>query len=248
MLNRIGRLLGNIKLTTMIATLVISSIIVSIAAVTTATYLNLSASTRAGAMARLESDLRTAATVSGGKMPGAEVVWAEDGGIEGIKTWAMPRLFVNHDLVDSVQRLTGESVTIYGAEDATKPLTALTSTLATAEDQRLIGQILEPTDPAYADLSAGKSYFGETTVAGTAYYTAYQPIQDQDGALIGALYVGTDKARLEAGILSTLWVLAGVGAVSLAILGIVGYVLSRVMMAAVPKLARTMKAVAEGDY
>jgi methyl-accepting chemotaxis protein len=248
MLNRIGRLLGNIKLTTMIAILVISAIIVSIAAVTTATYLNLSASTRDGAMARLESDLRTAATVAGGKMPGAEVIWAEDGGIEAITTWAMPRLFVNHDLVDSVQRLTGESVTIYGAEDASKPLTALTSTLTTAEDQRLIGQALEPTDPAYADLSAGKSYFGETTVAGTAYYTAYQPIQDQDGALIGALYVGTDKARLEAGILSTLWVLAGVGAVSLAILGVVGYVLSRVMMAAVPKLARTMKAVAEGDY
>ena len=129
MLKRVARVLGNIKLTTMIATLVISAIIVSIAAVTTATYINLSASTRASAMAELEGDLRTAATVVGGKLPGSEVAWAEDGSIASVKTWAMPRLFVNHDLVDSVVRLTGETATIYGAEDHSKPLIALSRAL-----------------------------------------------------------------------------------------------------------------------
>ncbi|WP_244488993.1 methyl-accepting chemotaxis protein [Devosia sp. Root635] len=248
MLKRAGHFLGNIKLTTMIAILVISAIIVSIAAVTTATYINLSASTRATAMSQLDGDLRTAATVVGGKLPGAEVAWAEDGSIASVKTWAMPRLFVNHDLVDSVARLTGESVTIYGAEDATKPLTALSSTLLTPEGERSVGQVLDATDPAYATLLEGKPYFGEATVQGTAYYTAYQPIQDQEGGLIGVLYAGTDKARLEAGILSTLWVLLSVGAVSLVVLGVLGYIMSRLMMAAVPKLAQTMKAVAEGDY
>ncbi|QDZ13314.1 HAMP domain-containing protein [Devosia ginsengisoli] len=232
----------------MIATLVISAIIVSIAAVTTATYVNLSASTRANAMAQLEGDLRTAATVVGGKLPGSEVAWAEDGSIASVKTWAMPRLFVNHDLVDSVVRLTGENVTIYGAEAADKPLIALSSTLLTPEGERMLGGVLDQTDPAYASLVEGKSYFGEATVQGTAYYTAYQPILDQESRLIGVLYAGTDKARLEAGILSTLWILLGVGAVSLVILGVLGYVMSRLMMAAVPKLAQTMKAVAEGDY
>ena len=248
MLKRVARVLGNIKLTTMIATLVISAIIVSIAAVTTATYVNLSASTRASAMAELEGDLRTAATVVGGKLPGSEVAWAEDGSIASVKTWAMPRLFVNHDLVDSVARLTSETVTIYGAEDHSKPLVALSSTLVTPEGERLLGDVLDETSPAYATLIEGKAYFGEANVLGTDYYTAYQPILDQESRLIGVLYAGTDKARLEAGILSTLWVLLGVGAVSLVILGVVGYVMSRLMMAAVPKLAQTMKAVAEGDY
>jgi methyl-accepting chemotaxis protein len=248
MLKRAARVLGNIKLTTMIAILVISAIIVSIAAVTTATYVNLSASTRASAMADLEGDLRTAATVVGGKLPGSEVAWAEDGSIASVKTWAMPRLFVNHDLVDSVVRLTGETATIYGAEDHSKPLIALSSTLVTPEGERLLGDVLDETNPAYATLVEGKAYFGEANVLGTDYYTAYQPILDQESRLIGVLYAGTDKARLEAGILSTLWVLLGVGAVSLVILGVLGYVMSRLMMAAVPKLARTMKAVAEGDY
>ena len=248
MLKRVARVLGNIKLTTMIATLVISAIIVSIAAVTTATYLNLSASTRASAMAELEGDLRTAATVVGGKLPGSEVAWAEDGSIASVKTWAMPRLFVNHDLVDSVVRLTGETATIYGAEDHSKPLVALSSTLVTPEGERLLGDVLDETNPAYATLVEGKAYFGEANVLGTDYYTAYQPILDQQSRLIGVLYAGTDKARLEAGILSTLWILLGVGAVSLVVLGVLGYVMSRLMMAAVPKLAQTMKAVAEGDY
>ena len=248
MLKRVARVLGNIKLTTMIAILVISAIIVSIAAVTTATYINLSASTRASAMAELEGDLRTAATVVGGKLPGSEVAWAEDGSIASVKTWAMPRLFVNHDLVDSVVRLTGETATIYGAEDHSKPPVALSSTLVTPEGERLLGDVLDETNPAYASLIEGKSYFGEANVLGTDYYTAYQPILDQESRLIGVLYAGTDKARLEAGILSTLWVLLGVGVVSLVILGVLGYVMSRLMMAAVPKLAKTMKAVAEGDY
>jgi Methyl-accepting chemotaxis protein len=248
MLKRAARVLGNIKLTTMIATLVISAIIVSIAAVTAATYLNLSASTRASAMADLEGDLRTAATVVGGKLPGSEVVWAEDGSIASVKTWAMPRLFVNHELVDSVVRLTGETATIYGAEDHSKPLIALSSTLVTPEGERLLGDVLDETNPAYATLVEGKAYFGEANVLGTDYYTAYQPILDQQSRLIGVLYAGTDKAKLEAGILSTLWILLGVGAVSLVVLGVLGYVMSRLMMAAVPKLARTMKAVAEGDY
>jgi methyl-accepting chemotaxis protein len=39
-----------------------------------------------------------------------------------------------------------------------------------------------------------------------------------------------------------------VGLVTLGALGAIGYLLSRLMMAPVPKLARTMKAVAEGDY
>ena len=248
MLKRAARVLGNIKLTTMIATLVISAIIVSIAAVTAATYLNLSASTRASAMADLEGDLRTAATVVGGKLPGSEVTWAEDGSIASVKTWAMPRLFVNHELVDSVVRLTGETATIYGAEDHSKPLIALSSTLVTPEGERLLGDVLDETNPAYATLVEGKAYFGEANVLGTDYYTAYQPILDQQSRLIGVLYAGTDKAKLEAGILSTLWILLGVGAVSLVVLGVLGYVMSRLMMAAVPKLAQTMKAVAEGDY
>jgi methyl-accepting chemotaxis protein len=248
MISRVSDFFSNFKLNTMIVVLVISAIIVSIGAVTIATYLNLSATTRAAAMAQINADLKTTVTVIGGKLPGAAVEWTEDGSVASMTTWAMPRLFVNHELVDSVARLTGENVTLYGAPDDGEPLTAISSTWQAADGERLLGDVLDAADPAYASLAEASVYTGETEVLGKPYYTAYQPIMDQAGNLIGVLKVGTDKARLEAGILSTLWVLLSVGGVSLLVLGVIGIALSRLMMAPVPRLARTMKAIAEGDY
>src|SRR5690606_19017475 len=128
-------------LNTMIVVLVISAISVSIGAVTTATYLNLSATTRAAAMAQVTADLKTSVTIIGGKLPGAAVEWNENGEAS-VKTFAMPRLMLNHDLVDSVARLTGENVTLYGAEGAGKPVTMLSSTWQLPDGERLGGEVL----------------------------------------------------------------------------------------------------------
>ncbi|OAM77835.1 methyl-accepting chemotaxis protein [Devosia elaeis] len=248
MANIFVRFLGNIRMTAMIAGLVISAIIMSIGAVTTATYLNLSASSRAEAMVRLENSLRTAATVAGSNLPAAEVTWAEDGSLAALRTWAMPRIFVNHNLVDSIANLTGESATIYSAEGPGKPLEALSSTLVGADGARLVGGVFAADDPAYETVMSGLPYFGEAEIAGNSYYTAYQPVVNQQDEVIGVIYAGMDKAKLEAAILDTLWVLLGVGAVCLAILGVLGYALSRLITGSVPRLAQTMKAIAEGDY
>jgi methyl-accepting chemotaxis protein len=248
MFTRIGQYLKSIKLTTMIVGLVMSAIIVSIAATSIATYLNLSASTRATALSRIESDIRTAATVIGGKMAATEVRWAADQSIESVKTFAMPRLFVNHDLVDSVARLTGEQVMIYGAEDTGQPLKVLTSTVAAEDGTRELGEVLDANDPAFANLSSGLAYYGTKAIKGHEYYTAYQPVTNQAGEMIGVLFVGTDKEKLEAGIQATLNLLAIVGSVSFVILGVFGVLLSRVITGPIPQLAKTMKVVADGHY
>ena len=73
MLKRIGNRLGNIKLTTMIAGLVISAVIVSVGVVTVAIYLNLSAATRETALNQQVTNLKTAATIVQSSLPGAEV-------------------------------------------------------------------------------------------------------------------------------------------------------------------------------
>src|SRR5690606_12711911 len=141
----------------------------------------------------------------------------------------------------SVARLTGENVAVYAAEAAGKPIISISSTWQLEDGGRLMGEVIGEDHPAYPSLAAGESYTGESEVLGKAYYTAYQPIRDQPGNLIGVLMVGTDKARLEAGILSTLWILLGVGGISLLVLSAVGLVLSRMMIAPVPRLARTMQ-------
>ena len=139
MLKRAGHFVGNIKLTTMIAILVISAIIVSVSVVTAAIYLNLSASTRATAFSEQTTNLKTAATIVQGSLPGAEVVWAENGDIAEIRTWAMPRQFLNNEIVDSIARITGEAATIFGWDEASQDFVRMTTTIVGEDGERIVG-------------------------------------------------------------------------------------------------------------
>ena len=248
MFKRAGNFFGNIKLTTMIAILVISAIIVSVSAVTAAIYLNLSASTRATALTQQVTNLKTAATILQGSLPGAEVQWTETGDIASVSTWAMPRQFLNNDMVDSINRITGQAATIFGWDEASQDFLRMTTTIVDADGERILGTPLGQTSPAYAPIMEGKAYFGEATIVGKPYYTAYQPILDQEGKSVGIVFVGIDKGQVEAVVYDAVKILLVVGLVTLAVLGTIGYVLSRLMMASVPKLAQTMKTIAEGDY
>src|SRR5690606_11403798 len=158
---RAGHFLGNIKLTTMIAALVISAIIVSVSVVTAAIYLNLSASTRSTALSQQMTNLKTAATIVEGNLPGAEVVWGEAGELAEIHTWAMPRQFLNHDMVDSIARITGEAASIFGWDAAGRDFVRMTTTIADRDGQRLVGTSLGQANVAYATLLDGKAYYGE---------------------------------------------------------------------------------------
>ncbi|UJW84075.1 methyl-accepting chemotaxis protein [Devosia sp. SL43] len=248
MLKRVGQFFGNIKLTTMIAALVIAAIIVSVAVVTTATYINLSTSTRAAALKQQTTNLKTAATIVQAGMSGATVTWADTGGIDKITVWAMPQQFLNNDLVDSIGRVTGEAATLFVWDEASQDFVRMTTTIVGADGARIVGTPLGQASAAYGPVMEGKTYFGEANIVGRPYYTAYQPIVDQAGKAVGILFVGIDKAVVETVVSDTLKLLLMVGLVTLAVLGTIGYVLSRVMMAPIPRLAKTMKLVAEGDY
>ena len=248
MLKRAGHFFGNIKLTTLIAILVISAIIVSVSAVTAAIYLNLSASTRETAMGQQGTNIKTAATIVQGSLPGAEVLWTETGDIAEIRTWAMPRQFLNHEIVESISRITGEAATIFGLDESGQNFVRMTTTIAGEDGERIVGTPLDQTSPAYAAVMEGKAYFGEAIVEGKPYFAAYQPIFDQEDKPVGVVFVGIDKSQVEAGVYEALMMLLVVGLVTLGALGAIGYLLSRLMMAPVPKLAQTMKDVAQGNY
>ncbi|WP_052715902.1 methyl-accepting chemotaxis protein [Devosia chinhatensis] len=241
-------ILGNIRMTTAIAVLVISAIVLAIAVVSAAIYVNLNTTLRAQAETQQHSNLKTAATIMANNLPGAEVIWAEDGEIETLRTWAMPRQFLNHELVDSIVRLTGETATIFGWDPEQQDFVRMTTTILNEEGERILGTTLGQSSAAYASMMAAQPYFGEATIVGRPYYTAYQPIVDQSGKAMGILYVGVDKARVEGVVSGMLTLLALVGGAALVVLGGIGFLVSRALMAPVPRLARTMKTIAEGDY
>ena len=70
--------LGAFHITTTIAAMVVSAVMLSVGAVVTAVYINLSANTDQVARSAQQSNIRTGATIVGG-MGGIQVDWAETG-------------------------------------------------------------------------------------------------------------------------------------------------------------------------
>ena len=164
----------------MIAALVISAIIVSVAVVTAALYINLSASTRAAASTASHQP-QDGGYVLQGNLPGAEVEWSETGDITKVATWAMPRQFIGHDLVNSIARVTGETATIFGWDEARPDFLRMTTNIVGADGERIVGTPLGQASAAYTPVMEGKPYFGEANIVGKPYYTAERGVGGGDG-------------------------------------------------------------------
>jgi len=248
MFSRISAFVADVKVTSAIVCLVVVTIILSISAVTFAVYSSLGTALREQAIEQQHANLKTAATILSGNLPGSEAKWSETGDLDGLVAWAMPRQFLNHDLVDSIVRLTGESATIFGWDEAQQDFVRMTTTIVDEKGERILGTVLGKTSPAYDSVAAGTAYFGEATIVGRPYYTAYQPIVDQGGKTLGVLYVGVDRARVDGTIQQLLQLLLAVGGGVLVVLGVFGFFVARLMLAPVPRLAKVMETISGGDY
>lgn len=93
----------------------------------------------------------------------------------------------NYELPDKIKMLFGGTATIFMGP------TRVSTNVLTDEGTRAVGTKL--TGPAYDDVfRKGVPYSGEAIIFGVPYYTAYDPIRDRSGNVIGALYVGIKKS------------------------------------------------------
>ncbi|MEW6182068.1 MAG: methyl-accepting chemotaxis protein [Bacillota bacterium] len=94
----------------------------------------------------------------------------------------------NYAPVDLVAKLTGDTATIFCWD------TRVATTVKKIEDgSRAVGtQVSKPVFDAV--LKEGKNYYGEADVVGHMYQTAYKPIKDASGKVIGIWYVGAPKS------------------------------------------------------
>jgi len=94
-----------------------------------------------------------------------------------------------HEIVDRIGNLTGDTITIFSGDTRV-------ATNVTKDDQRMINtQVSE--EVKHAVLDKGEIYVGEADVVGTVNYTAYQPIKDAQGKIIGIWYVGVPSTKYD---------------------------------------------------
>ena len=246
-MHKLAAVFGNIRMTTAITALVLVSIIGSIAAVSGAIYMNLHANSMADSSVQQETNLAVAATILERRISGSVLNWTPEGTMAAFQSWAVPP-FYDTEIIDSVTRVTKQDATIYVLDNATQVLVGKTTSIAAPDGTRVADLSIDASSPAFASIMAGEPFMGRLPINGVSYFAALQPIEKMSGEVMGAIFVGTPMARVEADANSMLGLIALVGGAVVVTLGLVGLVLSRVITKPIPKLAQSMDAIAEGHY
>ncbi|MDP2803858.1 MAG: Cache 3/Cache 2 fusion domain-containing protein [Phreatobacter sp.] len=165
--------------------------------------------------------------------------------VTDLRAGAMPT-FSDHSIVDRAVQAVGGVATIFVTDD--KGLFIRRTTNVKRENgDRAVGTALAADHPAQTPLKAGQPYYGPATLFGRSFYTAYQPVLDSAGRVIGVLFIGIPTAEMQAEALQTLY---GMIAALLAIVVVLGGLAAFVVRRAVkPLVAATnsLERVAAGD-
>ncbi|ODT82282.1 MAG: hypothetical protein ABS76_08510 [Pelagibacterium sp. SCN 64-44] len=250
MIGSISNLFGRLSLRAVISSLVIAAIVTSISVVAVGIYVSFSSTMMQQGRDRQETNLKTAATIfaaATNNKGGTVVHWTEDGAMSQVTGWALLPFF-DTELVDGISRVIGAQSAIYITDKDTKILVNNTTTLQDAAGESLKGMEIDPEGPVMAALAVGQGWFGEEVLAGRSYYSAYFPVNREDGALAGALFVGEPVAAIEESVTGMMTLMLVIALATTLVLGLIGYLASLTITKPIPRIAQAMVAIAEGAY
>lgn len=97
----------------------------------------------------------------------------------------------NFEIVDRVQAMVGGAATVFQVYNDSYAVRISTNVIGT-DGQRAVGTLL--TDNVYqVAVKEGTTYYGRRDLFGKNYVTAYEPIKDKTGKVVGVLFVGTEE-------------------------------------------------------
>ena len=153
-----------------------------------------------------------------------------------------------HTLVDSVLERTGIGGTLFVRDG--NDFRRISSTIKNEDGSRAFGSMLGADSAAYQPVMSAQLYLGEAVVLGEPYLTAYDPLLDEQGRVIGikslAMPITEVRALVSDGLNAMVsGLLMTFLAVAVIALGSI-YVLSGMILAPVPRASALLKDIAEG--
>lgn len=147
----------------------------------------------------------------------------------------------NFAVVDEVAEDTGDAVTLFLGD------TRVSTTVRDAKTgKRKVGTKAAPY-VVDAVLKQGQNYIGEADVAGTKHLTAYMPIRDTAGNVIGMWFVGIPLTHAAAVVSKLTWSISLIGLIMLAIVLAFLIPLTNSFTNPIRKTAEVLDRVAQGD-
>lgn len=94
----------------------------------------------------------------------------------------------DHSVVDKIAQLTGSSATLFQLVD--DKLLRVSTSLVLENGDRADGTYIPSSSPVFQEIKAGRAFRGKAFVVDQWYLTAYKPLYNGSGSVIGALYTG----------------------------------------------------------
>ncbi len=236
----------SIKLTTKAMVMNIALIVVAAAACATASIFAIQAQIRDQVVERQSSSLRIAADIFAENYPQLQVT-KKGLEVERLAIDQLPDFPQDHAMIDRVGYLTGETATVFVWDEETKDFWRRTTNIKKDDGSRAVGTQLGQNGAVYPVVTKGVTFYGEAVILGKAYYTAYAPIFDTAGKVIGILYVGVLKANINVILDQLTQKLAITSAATILITSLIAFFAYRRLLRPLPRLAQVMDRLARDD-
>jgi methyl-accepting chemotaxis protein len=235
-----------LKLTTKTTALTIFLIALSVGSVGTVSLYVVMSGIENQVVERQGASLRIAATVAKEFIPDLGVRYSKANTVERIVIDELPTQS-SHDMIDKIGLLTGETATIFAWDESARDFVRATTNIIKPNGQRAVGTMLGKKGAVYPVIMRGETYMGEAVILGLPYYTIYQPIFTTKGKIVGILYAGVRKDKMNA-VLSKIENVLGIGtALALLISVLIALFGFRAMLRPLPRLSAAMDRLATGD-
>ena len=143
--------------------------------------------------------------------------------------------------VDEIKQLVGGTATIFAGD------TRITTNVLKPDGSRAVGTPLAAGPAKDAVLGEGKPYRGTADILGKPFFTAYDPIKDASGKVIGVLYVGIPRSDVLSAIQSVRASMAITATLITLLVTVIGFLICRAMFRPLAQMTNAMQHLAAGD-
>ncbi|WP_119308126.1 methyl-accepting chemotaxis protein [Cohaesibacter haloalkalitolerans] len=189
-------LLSKLKLTQKVTFLIIGSVLICMVSLATATWFTISNKIKSDVLHQQSISIRVATQIFETGIAGVSVTRSTSGDISRLVMTEIPA-FTDHNMIDRVGDITGETATVFAWDNESKDFWRKTTNIKKPDGSRAVGTPLGKTGAVYPVVTAGKTFVGEAVILGVPYYTLYQPIFSASNQVNGILYVGIQKERVQ---------------------------------------------------
>src|SRR5690349_9629066 len=207
-------------------------------------YWTLSSEFNQRAYRDIEVNLRTLALAFAETYPDAKIT-VSNGVLTKAEMAKMPE-FKDHSIVDRQVSYTGGNATLFVYDDASNQFVRRSTNLKKENGDRAVGTQLAPDHPGQAVLRKGEAYKGPAVLFSKNYMTAYYPVKNPSGKVIGILYVGiamTEYEGMLAQAIQTMAIAAGIAALLVMLLTML---IVRRITKPLSSVTASLTAIAEG--